>query len=97
MSQTRTTEILERNLNDGWESVLVTATGAETKTVKSSSGKVARLLVNGNYNVTINDDTTAKWAVINNTSIDFSNSPIKCGTSIKLTFSGAGSAWIIYK
>ncbi|KNY26330.1 hypothetical protein [Pseudobacteroides cellulosolvens] len=96
MSVARTTEILE-NINKGWTSVLITATAAETKTVKTSAGKVAKILVNGNYNVTLNDDTTAKWAAINNTSVDFSNCPIKCDTSIKLTFSGAGSAWIVYK
>jgi len=97
MSQARTTEILENNLDKGWNSVLVTASGTTIETVKSIAGKVARILVNGAYDVTLKDNTTAKWAVINNTGIDFSNSPIQCNTSIKLTFGGAGSAWIVYK
>jgi len=93
----RDTEIFETQIYEGWSSELVEATGAETKTVKSSAGKVAYLKVNGVYDVTIKDDTTAKWAAVNNASIDLSGCPIQCNTSIKLTFSGSGSAWIVYR
>ena len=84
-------------MEQGWTSVLITAAGAETKAVKASAGKVAYLKVNGAYDVTLKDGTTAKWAVVNNTSIDLSGCPIQCDTSINLTFGGAGNAWIIYK
>jgi hypothetical protein len=97
MSDARTTEILENNMEDGWISELITASGAGTETVKATKGKVAYIKVNGVYDVTLKDDTTAKWATLSNTSQDFSFCPIACNTSIKLTFGGAGNAWIIYK
>jgi predicted methyltransferase len=98
LSQARITEILENEIVEGWTSVLITApAGTLTQTVKSTAGKVAYLKVNGAYGVTLKDNTTAKWEEINNTYIDFSNCPIQFSTSIKLTFGGAGSAWIIYK
>jgi len=97
MSQTRTTEILKDNIENGWNSVLITAAGAGDETVKGSAGKVGYIKVNGAYDVTLKDDTTAKWAVINNASQDFSATPIACDTSIVLTFGGAGNAWVIYK
>jgi hypothetical protein len=97
MSQLKTTEILLQNVEQGWTSELITAAGAETKTVKTSAGKVAYLKVNGAYDVTMKDNDTAKWAAVNNTHVDLSGCPIAFGTSIKLTFGGAGNAWIIYK
>jgi hypothetical protein len=97
MSEARQTEIMENNIQQGWTSELITASGAGTETVKATAGKVAYLKVNGAYDVTLKDDITAKWGAVNNTSQDWSFCPIQCGTSIKLTFSGAGSAWIIYK
>ena len=97
MSQSRTTEILESNIEKGWVSELITAAGATTETVKATAGKVAYIKVNGVYDVTLKDNATAKWAVVNNASLDIGSSPIACNTSIKLTFGGAGSAWIIYK
>ena len=97
MSQARTTAILESNMETGWTSELITASGAGTETVKATQGKVAYIKVNGVYDVTLKDDTTAKWAVLSNAEQDFSFCPINCGTSIKLTFGGAGNAWIIYK
>lgn len=97
MSIARQTEILENQLDKGWTSLLITASGATTETVKAAKGKVAYIKVNGAYDVTLKDNTTAKWVAINNTSLDFSNCPIQCDTSIKLTFGAAGSAWVIYK
>ena len=97
MSQARQTQILESEIVAGWASKLITAAGAETKAVKATGGKVAVLLVNGAYDVTIKDGETAKWAAVNNTTLDLSRCPLQLGTSINLTFSGAGSAWIIYK
>ena len=97
MSDARRTEILENNIQQGWTAELITASGAGTETVKATAGKVAMLKVNGAYDVTLKDNATAKWAVVNNTTQDWSNCPIQCDTSIKLTFSGAGSAWIVYK
>ena len=97
MSEATRTQILKDNMGKGWTSELITASGAGTETVKASAGKVAYIKVNGVYDVTLKDDTTAKWAVVNNASIDLSGCPIACDTSIKLTFGGAGNAWIIYK
>lgn len=96
MSIARQTQILE-NAHSGWISELITASGAETKTVLADAGMVALIKVNGAYDVTLKDDTTAKWAAVNNTSLDVSACPIACNTSIKLTFGGAGSAWVVYK
>lgn len=93
----RQTELLENELGAGWTSELITAIGAEVKAVKATRGKVAQIKVNGAYNVTLKDNATAKWAVLNNEAKDFSNCPIECATSINLDFGGAGSAWIIYK
>ncbi len=84
-------------METGWTSELITAAGAGDEAVKATRGKVAYILVNGAYNVTLKDDSTAKWAVLNNTSIDLTGAPIECSTNITLTFGGAGSAWIIYK
>lgn len=97
MSQLKTTEILKENMEKGWTSVLITASGAGTETVKATAGKVGYIKVNGTYDVTLKDDTTAKWAVLSNTAQSFASIPIACDTSIKLTFGGAGNAWIIYK
>jgi hypothetical protein len=88
---------METYMARGWMSELITADGAETKAVKATAGKVALLKVNGAYDVTIKDGATAKWAAVNNASLDVSACPIQCDTSINLTFGGAGSAWIIYR
>ena len=72
MSQRRTTAILENNIETGWTSELITASGAGTETVKTTRGKVAYIKVNGVYDVTLKDNTTSKWAVLNNTEQDFS-------------------------
>ncbi len=97
MSSPRATELLELEYGKGWKTDLITASGAETKTVKAAPGKVACVKANGAYDVTLKDDATAKFAVVNNALLDLSGCPIQCDTSIKLTFGGAGSAWIIYK
>ena len=81
----------------GWTSKKVTESGAgSTHTVKATGGKIAMLLVEGAQNVTLKDDTTDLWAAVNNTSVDWSRCPLVAETSIKLTFGGATSAWIVY-
>lgn len=97
MSIPRQTEIMEENIAGGWTSEKITATGAETKTVKSTAGKVAMLNVVDAEDVTLKDNDTAVWEVVNNATVDWSNCPIQCDTSIKLTFGGAADAWIVYK
>lgn len=96
LSTPRTTEILE-GIGGGWTSKLITAGGAETVAVIATPAMVGMLKVNGAYDVTIKDAAAAKWAIVNNATADFSNCPIKCATSVNLTFGGAGSAWIIYR
>ena len=97
MSEVRQTELLEGIYGSGWTSEKVTAGGAETKTVKATAGRVAMLYVTSAVDVTLKDNTTEKWGVVNNTTVDWSNSPIQCNTSIKLTFGAAADAWIVYK
>jgi hypothetical protein len=97
MSDARRTEILEKNIEQGWTCTKITASGAEVKTVKATPGKVAMILVTSAVNVTPKDHETAKWEVVNNTTLDWSASPVTFNTSIKLDFAGAASAWIIYK
>lgn len=93
----RVIEIFEQELVKGWTAEKITGAGVEVKTVKTTKGKVARIYVTSAINVTLRDNTTDKWSAINNTTVDFSNCPIQCNTSIKLSFSGAGDAWIIYR
>ncbi len=97
MSEKRQTQILEDQYGTGWKSEKITATGAETKTVKATAGKVAMLFVTSAQNVTLKDATTEMWGAVNNTTFDWSGCPIQCNTSIKLTFGAAADAWIIYK
>lgn len=99
MSQSRQTEIFENELSAGWTVAKITATGAETKTVKATPGKVARIYVETNgITVTPMNGLVAAWDVLTDAAeLDLSGTPVAYTTSIKLAFSAAGSAWIIYK
>jgi len=99
MSLPRVTELLEQELVQGWTAAKITAAGAETKTVKATAGKVARILVvTGAIAVTPVNGSTAAWdALTNAAELNLTGTPMTFSTSIKLTFSGAGDAWILYK
>lgn len=99
MSLPRIAQILEQETVSGWTALKVTASGAETKTVKATAGKVARIKVlDGAISVTPVSGSTAMWdALTNAAELDLTGTPMSFPTSIKLTFSGAGSAWILYK
>jgi hypothetical protein len=99
MSLPRVTELLEQELVQGWTAAKITAAGAETKTVKATAGKVARILVvTGAITVTPVNGSTAAWdALTNAAELNLTGTPMTFSTSIKLTFSGAGDAWILYK
>jgi len=99
MSQARQTEILENELTNGWTAAKITAVGAETKTVKSTAGKVARIkIVDGGITVTPVDGTIPAWDGLTSVvELDLGGTPMTFATNIKLTFDGAGSAWILYK
>ena len=99
MPLSRIAQILEQNVSAGWTAAKITAAAAETKTVKATAGKVARILVvTGAISVTPTNGSTAAWdALTNAAELDLSGTPMTFSTSIKLAFSGAGSAWILYK
>jgi len=99
MSLPRVTQLLEQEVATGWTAAKITAAGAETKTVKATAGKVARIKVlDGGITVTPVNGSTAAWdALTNAAELDLTGTPMSFPTSIKLTFSAAGSAWILYK
>jgi hypothetical protein len=102
MSLPRITEILENELITGWTAELITATGAETVTVKATAGKVARIkVVDAVITVTPINGSNAMWAALTNAAeldlTGLTGTPMAFDTSIKLTFSAAGTAWILYK
>jgi len=99
MSQSRQTEILEDELTKGYTAVLITATGAQIKTVKATAGKVARIqVVDAIITVTPTDGSTAAWSALTSAAeLDLGGTPMQFNTSIKLSFSAAGTAWILYK
>ena len=99
MSQARQTEIMERELTTGWTAAKITATKQEVKTVKATPGKVARILVlDAVIEVTPTDGSSAVWdALTNAAEFNLVGTPMQFSTSIKLSFSAAGSAWILYK
>lgn len=98
MSEARITQLLEGDAA-GWTAVLITAVGAETKEVKATEGKIARIRVNtASITVTPKDATAAVWGALTDAAEFVTyGTPIKCATSIQLTFSGAGNAWVLYK
>lgn len=99
MSIPRQTEIMETEVVTGYTALKVTAAGAEVKTAKATPGKVARIkVITNGINVTPTDGATAAWdALTDAAELDLGGTPVQFRTSIKLDFSGAGSAWIIYK
>lgn len=99
MSEMRQTRILEEELVQGYTAELITAAGAETVAVKATPGKVARIrVVDASINVTPKDGADAAWGVLTNAAeLDLGGTPMQFNTSINLEFSGAGSAWILYK
>jgi hypothetical protein len=99
MSLPRIVEIMEQQFDQGWTALKVTAAGAETKTVKATAGKVARIKVlDADIAVTPVNGSTAAWdAITNAAELDLTGTPMSFPTSIKLTFSKAGNAWILYK
>ena len=99
MGLERVTQLLEQEIAAGWTAAKITAAGAETKTVKATAGKVARILVaTAVITVTPVDGSTAVWSALTNTAeLNLTGTPMTFSTSIKLTFSGAGDAWILYK
>lgn len=99
MPLSRIAQILEQNVAAGWTAAKITAAGAETKTVKATAGKVARILVaTAVITVTPIDGATAAWdALTSAAELNLTGTPMTFITSIKLTFSAAGDAWILYK
>lgn len=70
----------------------VTAAAAGEVEVKNGLGYVYQIVVEGATTVQLMDGTNEAWKLG-----DFSsNIPIRCLTSIKLKFSGAGTAYILY-
>lgn len=77
----------------GWTWKKVDAAGAGTETVKATPGKVAAMIANAAETITLVDGAVACWKQ----GAYSQPQPIACLTSIKITFGGAGSAWILYK
>lgn len=99
MSIPRLTQIMEQEVVTGWTSQLVEAEEAEVIEVKASAGKVAKIIVNTeSITATLKDGDAAVWADLTDSAgLDLVTAPLQLNTSINLDFSGAGSAWILYK
>ncbi len=99
MSEMRQTQILEEELVQGYTAALITAAGPEVKAVKASPGKVARIrVVTNGITVTPKDGNASAWGALTDAAeLDLGGTPMQFDTSISLDFSGAGSAWILYK
>jgi hypothetical protein len=99
MSEMRQTQILEEELVRGYTAELITAAGAETVVVKATPGKVARIrVVTSGITVTPKDGNAAAWGVLTDAAeLDLGGTPMRFDTDIRLEFSAAGSAWILYK
>jgi 16S rRNA C1402 (ribose-2'-O) methylase RsmI len=99
MSEPRQTQILEEELAKGWTAELVTVAAPGTEVVKADPGKVARIrVVSAGINVTPVDGANNAWGALTNAAeLDLGGTPMQFNTSIGLTFSAAGSAWILYK
>lgn len=82
-------------LSGGATGTKITAVGVEVKDVKVAAGKVYAVRA-GAANVTLLDNADEKWFVAAGSKDDF-HKPINCATSIKLSFAGAGDAWIVYE
>lgn len=82
-----------------WTPKQVTAVGAGSIVVKRGSGEVARLLVEtAGVAVALYDDDVQVWAALTGVDEDeFAAAPLFCGESIVLNFSGAGTAYILFR
>lgn len=98
MSEFRQTQLMEEEAQ-GWTAAKITAVGAETKVVKATQGRVARILVvDAAINVTPMDGVNAAWDALTNAGeLNLTGTPMRFTDSIELAFDGAGSAWILYK
>ncbi len=97
MSLPRLTQLAESE-QAGWTPVKVTATSNVTMTAYAAPCRFGWLRVLGAINVIPKDNTTAVWdAVTAALDLDISRTPIKIATSLKMTFSAAGSCWVLYK
>lgn len=99
MTESRIVQILEQELLQGWTAEKITAAAAETKAVKASPGKVARIRVEtAVITVTPKDGATAVWGPLSDAAeLDLGGTPMQFNTSINLDFSAAGAAYILYK
>lgn len=95
MSVPRITEILETQYA-GWTSALVSATGAQSITVKTGAGFLGYVLPQGS-NVTPKDGSTALWGEIGASGIDITSTPVRFSTSLVIAFGGSGSCRVLYK
>ncbi len=101
MSEQRQTELLENEIGSGYTAVMVTNnTGAPAEiTVKNAPGKVARIIVvTAVISVTPMDGVANAWTPITDAAeLNLAGTPMQFNTSIRLSFSDDGSAWILYK
>lgn len=95
----RITQILEEELATGWTAKLITAAGPGVQAVKVTPGKVARIIVNtAVITVTPMDGLVANWTALTSAAeLNLTGTPMRFGTNIRLDFSAAGNAWILYK
>ena len=99
MTQSRQTQILEEEFARGYTAVLITAAAPGDEPVKATPGKVARIrVVTAAITVTPKDGANSAWGALTNAAeLDLGGTPMQFNTDIQLTFSAAGSAWILYK
>lgn len=90
---------IKTELEQGYTAEEITAAGAETVAVKATPGKVARIrVVTAVITVTPQDGAGDAWGALTNAAeLDLGGTPMQFTTNIGLKFSGAGSAWILYK
>lgn len=85
----------------GWTPKKIVFGEAGNNTVKATRGLVALIKVVGAANVSLRDGGAevekAIWADINNTTEDWRNCPVVCGTSIVLVTGGACTVYILYR
>ena len=70
-----------------------------TKLVYTGAGKLGRLRVEtGAITITPKDNTTAIWGTVDSTAeLVLCETPLRFNTSLKLTFSATGSAYVLYR
>ena len=94
----RVQELMEDDYN-GWTATKVSAASNTTQTVYTGRCTFAWLRVlTAIITVTPKDNTTAIFdAITSAAELDLSHTPLKVETSLKLTFSAGGTAWVVYK